>query len=907
VERDVSAEPWTGSLPAELTSFAGRRAELHSIRTTLSAARLVTLTGPGGCGKSRLAGRAARQQGGQWRDGAWWVDLSYETDPAGLPGRLAAVVGALLVSEVDATPSLVRQLADRHLLVVLDNCEHLLPAAGDLVGALLRGCPHATVLATSREPLGMPGEVVWRVPPLDSHDAVTLFTDRGESLPATDEAAAAVRRICERLDRMPLALELAAAWTGTLSPQEIVAELDDRFGMLVTGPRSVPPRHRTLEASMAWSHGLLLEPDRILFRRLSVFQAGFTRQAAQSVCAFAGLDNAAILAGLRRLIDKSMLIAETREGVARYRMLETVRHYAAERLADAGEHAAVQRRHLTTYLALAEAAAPLLDTDKDAWRATIHVDYANIRAAIECGLSLDDTDAGRRLAASLAWLWHLEGRRAEGLGLLGLAAEQGNGEHSALQACVLTGLALVADTTHPTGYEFDAAEAARDMALAHGDRRTARLAGQLVTIGLLGRDLDAVYTESARSHEEATEAGDGLVADGAHVLMGLVCHLRDEHRKALSLLAPATVGLTRRGDRGIASMALWLMALSTAYGGDLRRARELAEEAVSMAVPLADYHRVGSARSVLAVVCALQGEVEQARDALDPVVRLVDQAGSLPFIPGLARTVGQLHMREGRPDLAIRWYRSEASWRGEAGSDDRLAPETRIALAAALRATGDVAAADRVCTAALATARALRMPRLIADALEQKAFLTNGADADRATALHHEALGLRIAHGLRLACVDSLDVLAASGARRGSPLTAARLLGAGDRAREETGYPRAQPDLALRAELAEFLGTAAGEDAMAEGRRMSLDEAVAFARRARASRRRPVQGWASLTSTEQEVVRLAVAGLTNPEIGKRLFMSRSTVKTHLAHVYAKLGVANRTELATSAAGENVDG
>jgi tetratricopeptide (TPR) repeat protein len=332
-----------------------------------------------------------------------------------------------------------------------------------------------------------------------------------------------------------------------------------------------------------------------------------------------------------------------------------------------------------------------------------------------------------------------------------------------------------------------------------------------------------------------------------------VCHLRDEHQKALSLLAPATVGLTRRGDRGIASTALWLMALSTAYGGNLRRARELAEEAVNMAVPLADYHRVGSARSVLAVVCALQGEVEQARDALDPVVRLVDQTGSLPFIPGLARTVGQLHMRDGRPDLAIRWYRSEASWSDEAGSDDRLAPETRIALAAALRATGDVAAANRACTAALATARALRMPRLIADALEQKAFLVDDADADRAAALHHEALGLRIENGLRLACLDSLDVLAAHRARWGSPLTAARLLGAGDRARGETGYPRAQPDLSLRAELAKILGTAAGDDAMTEGRRMSLDEAVAFARRARTPRHRPVQGWASLTSATPPV------------------------------------------------------
>jgi len=178
VERHVPAEPWTGSLPTELTSFVGRRAELHSIRSTLSAARVVTLTGPGGCGKSRLAGRTARQQEDQWRDGAWWVDLSYETDPAGLPGRLASVVGALLISEADAMPSLVRQLADRHLLVVLDNCEHLLPAAADLVGALLRGCPHATVLATSREPLGVPGEVVWRTAAGQSRRGDTLHRPR---------------------------------------------------------------------------------------------------------------------------------------------------------------------------------------------------------------------------------------------------------------------------------------------------------------------------------------------------------------------------------------------------------------------------------------------------------------------------------------------------------------------------------------------------------------------------------------------------------------------------------------------------------------------------------------------------------------------------------------------------------
>jgi predicted ATPase len=263
-ERGIVADPGQalpaaaiGHLPAELTSFVGRRAELHSIGAALGGARLVTLTGPGGCGKSRLAARVAHQRGGEWRDGAWWVDLSSETDAAGVPGLVASAVGALLTADVDATASLARQVQERHLLVILDNCEHLLAPTAGLVAALLRRCRRITVLATSREPLGVPGEVAWRVPPLDSHDAVALFTDRGAG--ATDGAthgdgdAAAVRRICARLDRMPLALELAAAWTGTLSPQEIVVELDDRFRVLVTGSHGVPARHQTLEASMAWS------------------------------------------------------------------------------------------------------------------------------------------------------------------------------------------------------------------------------------------------------------------------------------------------------------------------------------------------------------------------------------------------------------------------------------------------------------------------------------------------------------------------------------------------------------------------------------------------------------------------------------------------------------------------------
>jgi DNA-binding CsgD family transcriptional regulator len=302
----------------------------------------------------------------------------------------------------------------------------------------------------------------------------------------------------------------------------------------------------------------------------------------------------------------------------------------------------------------------------------------------------------------------------------------------------------------------------------------------------------------------------------------------------------------------------------------------------------------------------------EAREALDPIVRLVDRAPSQPFIPRLALAIGQIHLGDGRPDLAIESYRREAawsgereasrpgereaSWSGEDATDEHLALETRIALAAALRAAGDLAAAERTSSGALELARAQGMPRLIAAALEQQAFL---ADPDRAVLLHHEALALRAEHGLRLACLDSLDALASLTARRGSPLPAARLLGACDQAGDDLGCPR--PDHALHTDLALALGAPACDDALAEGRLMDLDEAIAYARRARTTRRRPASGWASLTPAEREVVQLAVDGLTNPEIGKRLFMSRSTVKTHLAHVYAKLGVANRTELATSVA------
>lgn len=810
------------NLPVPLTSFVGRVAELDALAGALATARVVTVAGPGGCGKTRLAIAVAERAGD-----VCWVDLAVTNEPATVPELVAEALGVLPVHG-----SFARQLLNRKPLVCLDNCEHVLSAAADVAIELARA--GVTVLATGREPLGIAGETVWRVPPMSAADAVTLFRERAR----TDESAA-MRTACVRLDGIPLAIELAAAWSSTLSVPEILRGLDDRFALLVRGPRGVAARQATLAASMAWSHDLLDEDDRILFRCLGVFAGGFTREAAAAVC---GGD---VLTGLRGLVDKSLVIADTRDAGTRYRMLETIRQYAVRQLAASAEETTIRDRHLATMTVLVDDLAPLLDRDKDAWRAIVEAEQENLRTALEYGLAAADPEPACRLAAALPWLWHLNRHGLTGLALLRTALDRRPDARDALQARLLTGLALVADTAHPIGLEYDAAHAAYEIATAAGDVATASLAQLLSAVGVFYRDFDTAWSLAT----QAREGGEGFVADGATALLGIIRHLRDEHGEAIPLLRDAIDGLSRRGDRGVASTALGFLAASTLHTGDVPRARTLAEDAVRMARPLADYHRIGAATAVLATVELAADRPDAAVAALEPVVRLVDDADHAPFVPGLARAMGQLRLRQGAPGEAITWFHRESAWLAD-DVDVYLAPQTLIGLAAALRATGDLTGAADACARALDTARRMGMPRVVADALAEQASL----EPARAVDLQHEALAIRVEHGLWLSCVDSLAALA---------------------------------------ELT--------DDAVLLDENTDLRTRVEYARRARGKRGRPASGWASLTPAEQSVVRLAADGLSNPDIGARLYMSRSTVKTHLSHVYAKLGVTNRTELANLAA------
>jgi predicted ATPase len=615
------------NLPVELTTFIGREAELTAVDELLGRERLVTITGSGGSGKTRLAAHAAAASD-RWRDGVWWIELQAVSDPRTVANVIASGVGVLIDPIGGPLRSLVQHLRDHRVLVCLDNCEHVVAGAAEAVEALIASCPDVTVLVTSREPLGVPGETVWRLPTLVADEAVDLFVDRARhvrddfTVGAGDEMV--LRRLCAGLDGMPLAVELAAAWASTLTLKQILAGLDDRFTLLVRSIRGAAARHQTLAASIDWSHDLLDERDRIVFRRLAVFRGGFTLDAAQAVC-----DRNDVLVALRALVDKSLVTVDERDGVSRFRLLETIRQYAGRRLDEAGEHVATHDRHLDHLLAVAEAVEPELDRDKDAWCAVLDPEYDNLRAALDWGLTTTDPERGRRLAAATSWFWNLHGRGSEGVCIMRRAIDRAPGDRSSLQARLMTGYAMIGDTAAPN--DLGPVREGAAIAADHSDERLRGRCLTLTAVGTFYMDFDAGWQLCDEAVRCAQAASDEFGLDAARALQGLILHFRDQHGEADVLLQPVVDRLIRRGDRGIASTVLVCRSNSALYTGDVAGARQLARQAADVARPLGDYHRVATTLSQLALLRGIGGDIDGGLQLLarfvqdvtlaDPVLR----------------------------------------------------------------------------------------------------------------------------------------------------------------------------------------------------------------------------------------------------------------------------------------------
>jgi predicted ATPase len=658
-------------LRLEQTSFVGRRRELAEIVQALGRTRLLTLTGPGGAGKTRLAFEVAARLASNYPGGIHVVELGSLSRPELVSQAVASVLDVPLPETGPAEVALARQLAERRLLLVLDNCEHLLDASARLAAALLRACPDVVVLATSREPLRVGGEVTWRTPSLALPDlralpsldrlaeleSVRLFVERARDAAGEfvlDETTApAVAEICVRLDGMPLALELAAARTSALAPAQIAARLDDALHVLGRGSRAAVTRQQTLHATLAWSHDLLDEQERVLFRRLAVFAGSMSLEAVEQVCG-GGLD---VVDLLSRLVDKSLVQAEHADGTVRYRLLETIRQFADQRLGDAGERAVRVRAHRDWYVAFAAAHDPerAVGVVNDTPQA-LDIEHDNLRAALSSGLADDPTEA-LQLAVSLWRFWLARGHFAEGGRWLEATLAAAPARTPLRARALLAAAAMsVRRGALSAAVRDRAIEAAAIMREVADDRA---LAHTLHLTGLLAWVEDDAWEHAVRLVEEgrslaATAGAAGVVASATHMLgvialmrgaaqdaetylsetLGLLDQLPADLPPLFSAVTPGcfweygsggqprmplteTVLMYRRvGPGQAAAYTLSNLAYAARLSGDPARARTLVEQSLGAFDRLGDLHGEGMALCHRANLHRHAGELSEAGELL---------------------------------------------------------------------------------------------------------------------------------------------------------------------------------------------------------------------------------------------------------------------------------------------------
>jgi predicted ATPase/DNA-binding CsgD family transcriptional regulator len=902
-----------GVLPGQLTRFIGRGSTIELVGSRLAEHRLVSLVGPGGCGKTRLAIEVGRRTTLVPPGSVFFVDLSGLSDPRLVPGTVLRALGLREARGKGPLESLIAQLLKRDLLVLLDNCEHLGDACAALVEALARECPGLRMLATSREHLGVTGEAVVDVGGLElleragyrdeewllRSEAGKLFVDRARmaraDFVAHGDDAVVVAGICERLDGIPLALEMAAARVRLMSVQAIAEGLSDRFSVLTANERARPRRQRSLLASIEWSCGLLGESERCLLYRLSVFASGFTFAAAKAVCAGDEVERDDVIGLLSSLVDKSVVQASP--GVDRFRLHETMRAYAATALEAEGGTAAVRDRHLDYFTELANSLEPKTLTSEFALaQDKLKPELDNLSAALRWSLESKQFGTGAALVSSLGSFFYELGLNSEAVAQCEyfLAAEIDPSFRGSL-------LYLASRCSRLSDPPMSLRLASELVSLGRSLGDEAVQAGGLIAVAAVQVEADpaaalGAATEGIRlaqtSREPRTEVRGLWVKGLALCSLGRPAEALAVGEEALRASRACD---WPNGEHLARIVISWSAMWTGRFGRALEETSYILHSSRTMPlhVAVADAHR--------AEVLACKGQ--DATALIDRAVSAVSVSGDSFFVANFNLARGRILIGQGQEDDGYQVLEAAIA-KLESFGLFAMCVQSRALLAEVAVRRGE-----------LLTARlhldgsSWRLPRAIEPA---------GAPVFRAEArlARAECLPAR-AHGLAcnglaaafegghvLWVVELLELVGITSSDLGCPTEACRLLGAAESQRGLIGYVHPAPARDELAPVLVDLRTALAHDAFeraaSEGRALSLEEAVAYACRGRGSHARGRSGWESLTPSEQRVVSLVGQHLTNAQIAARLFISVPTVKSHLNSVFAKLGTKNRGQLAAAA-------
>jgi predicted ATPase/class 3 adenylate cyclase len=672
------------NLKLEVTSFIGRGREIEAATRMLEASSLLTLTGPGGVGKTRVGLRLARVLLDSFEDGVWLVECGTLSDPAFVLPSVVSTIGLTEPTGRSLLSAIVDHLKSKRLLLVLDDCDPVLLACAELAEALLRSCPGVRIVVTSREALGVAGEAILPIASLTTPgagdtagasdlgdvDACRLFVERAVAvLPTfalTDQNARSVAQLCRRLDGVPLAIELAAARVRALPVEQIASRLDDRFRLLTGGSRTSVARHQTLRATIDWSYDLLTEPERAVLRRLSVFAGGATLDAAESVCGGVPVDAFDVLDVLGRLVEKSLVYTDPTLSEARFRLLETVREYARGRLVEAGEGEATLRRHRDRYRALVEEASSAFfhGPEPAEWLTRLDREHDDLRAALEW--CLDQPGEGRSglaMAAGLWRYWEIRGHLTEGRGWLERMVEAVGAEVPALRANALTGAGNLAFMQG----DFRAASNFHEASLAlhreAGDRQSVayaanNLANTAVQLGDHARARE-LYEETI---ELVRELGDVRGVAFGSINLADVATRQGDFAGARELHAGILVMIRDLGDRWMEAFAIDAFARATSRAGDRQGARSGHIEAMAILEEIGDRRGVARVMTQLAELALADGDTARARGLFRQSLAIRQEVGD---VPGLASAMENLAaaVASDDPEAAARLHGAAESLR----------------------------------------------------------------------------------------------------------------------------------------------------------------------------------------------------------------------------------------------------